>query len=130
MPDAGAGVVRFFPEGIDVPLSPGDSLLAHALRAGVPLLAPCGGESRCGKCRVGVAGAVKGGDDPGALTPAERAAGIRLACRCVPLSGEVSVTVLPESRPARLAAYLDGKDMAGDGPFLPLQRATAGCRPF
>ncbi|HEX9204953.1 MAG TPA: ASKHA domain-containing protein [Candidatus Deferrimicrobiaceae bacterium] len=130
MPDAGAGVVRFFPEGIDVPLSPGDSLLAHALRAGVPLLAPCGGESRCGKCRVGVAGAVKGGDDPGVLSPAERAAGIRLACRCVPLSGKVSVTVLPESRPARLAAYLDGKDMAGDGPFLPLQRAAAGCRPF
>jgi uncharacterized 2Fe-2S/4Fe-4S cluster protein (DUF4445 family) len=128
MADAGKGIVRFLPDGVDVPLSPGDSLLAHALRAGVPLLAPCGGESRCGKCRVGVAGAARGGDDPGALSPAERSAGVRLACRCVPLSGEVDVTVLPESRPARLAAYLDGKDMAGDGPFLPLQRATAGGR--
>ena len=130
MADAGKGTVRFLPERVDVPLSPGDSLLAHALRAGVPLLAPCGGESRCGKCRVGVAGAARGGDDPGVLSAAERSAGIRLACRCVPLSGEVAVTVLPESRPARLAAYLDGKDMAGDGPFLPLQRATSGGIPL
>jgi uncharacterized 2Fe-2S/4Fe-4S cluster protein (DUF4445 family) len=130
MPDPGKGIVRFLPEGVDVPLSPCDSLLAHALRAGVPLLAPCGGESRCGKCRVAVAGAARGGDDPGALSPADRSAGIRLACRCVPLSGVVAVTVLPESRPARLSAYLDGKDMAGDGPFLPLQRATPGGRPL
>jgi uncharacterized 2Fe-2S/4Fe-4S cluster protein (DUF4445 family) len=77
-----------------------------------------------------VEGPVDGGDDPGTLSPAERIAGVRLACRCVPLSGGVTVTVLPESRPARLAAYLDGKDMAGDGPFLPLPAPATGGRPL
>jgi len=130
MAEAGRGTVRFLPEGVSVALSPGESLLAHALRANVPLLAPCGGESRCGKCRVAAAGNARGGDDPGVLSPADLAAGVRLACRCVPLSGEVTVTVLPESRPARLAAYLDGKDMGGDVPFLPLQRAVPGGKPL
>ena len=130
MDKPGDGTVRFLPEGVSVPLSPGESLLAHALRAGVPLLAPCGGESRCGKCRVAVAGASRGGDDPGVLSPAELSAGVRLACRCVPLPGGATVTVLPESRPARLNAYLDGRDMAGEGPFLPLPRAVPGRKPL
>ena len=106
MPD-GPGAIRFLPNGVDVPLVPGESLLSHALRGGVPLLSPCGGESRCGKCRVLVTGEIRGGEEPGALTRAEIAAGIRLACRCFPSSGDVSVTILPGSRPARLAAYLD-----------------------
>ena len=117
--------IRFLPDGVDVPLVPGESLLAHALRGGVPLLAPCGGESRCGKCRVLVAGETRGGEDGGALTRAEIADGIRLACRCYPSGRDVSVTILPGSRPARLAAYLDGKDLAGDEPFLPLHRVAS-----
>jgi len=40
------------------------------------------------------------------------------------------VTVLPESRPARLAAYLDGKDLAGDEPFLPLFRTASEGNPL
>jgi uncharacterized 2Fe-2S/4Fe-4S cluster protein (DUF4445 family) len=40
------------------------------------------------------------------------------------------VTILPGSRPARLAAYLDGKDLAGDEPFLPLCRAASGGAPL
>jgi len=80
----GPGTIRFLPDGIDVPCVPGESLLSHALRGGVPLLSPCGGESRCGKCRVVVTGETRGGEDPGTLTRAEIAAGIRLACRCFP----------------------------------------------
>ncbi|MDP2658364.1 MAG: ASKHA domain-containing protein, partial [Candidatus Deferrimicrobium sp.] len=129
MPDE-PGSIRFLPDGVDVPRIPGESLLSHALRGGVPLLSPCGGESRCGKCRVLVAGDTRGGEDPGALTRAEIAAGIRLACRCFPSSGDVSVTILPGSRPARLAAYLDGKDLAGGEPFLPLSRAASGGAPL
>jgi len=126
----GPGVIRFLPEGIDVPFVPGESLLAHALRGGAPLLSPCGGENRCGKCRVLVSGGTRGGEDPGTLTRAEIAAGIRLACRCFPTEGNVSVTILPGSRPARLAAYLDGKDLAGDEPFLPLSRPVSGGAPL
>ncbi len=124
------GAIRFLPDGIDVPFVPGESLLAHALRGGVPLLSPCGGESRCGKCRVLVDGETRGGEDAGALTRAEVTSGIRLACRCFPTSSDVSVTVLPGSRPARLAAYLDGKDLAGDDPFLPLCRVASGGIPL
>ncbi len=125
------GGVRFLPEGVLVPLSAGESLLSHALRGGIPLLAPCGGESRCGKCRVVVRGETRGGDDPGILSPGEIAAGVRLACRCIPLGGGVvCVTILPETRPARLAAYIDGKDMGADGPFLPLVRCTAAGNPL
>ena len=128
--DEGTGTIRFLPEGIDVPFVPGESLLAHAIRGGVPLLSPCGGEGRCGKCRVRVSGGTRGGGDEGALTREEIASGIRLACRCFPSSGGVSVTVLPGSRPARLAAYLDGKDLGGDEPFLPLFRATSAGVPL
>lgn len=120
MGDPGKGILRFLPESASVRLSPGDTVLAHAIRSGVPILSPCGGEGRCGKCRVVVSGDVAGGDDPWALSPEDLRAGIRLACRCLPLEGEVAVTVLPESRPARLSAYIEGKEMAEDGPFLPL----------
>lgn len=124
------GSLRFLPEGTVVPLVFGETVLAHARKGGIPLLAPCGGEGRCGKCRVLVAGRTKGGDDPGVLSPEERGKGIRLACRCLPLSGEAIVTVPPESRPARLAAYIEGKDMAGDGPFAPLYPAAQTVKPL
>ncbi|MBF8258303.1 MAG: ferredoxin [Actinobacteria bacterium] len=120
MGDPREGILRFFPGNASAPLSPGDTILAHAIRAGIPILSPCGGEGRCGKCRVSVSGNVRGGDDPGVLSPEERSAGTRLACRCTPLGGEVGVTVLPESRPARLSAYIEGKETAEDGPYLPL----------
>jgi uncharacterized 2Fe-2S/4Fe-4S cluster protein (DUF4445 family) len=121
MPEADlpGGRLRFLPEGISAPLSPGETILAHAVRAGVSILSPCGGEGRCGKCRVAVSGRTTGGDDPGILSPEERRSGIRQACRCVPFSGEVDVTVLPESRPARLSAYIEGRELAEDGPYLP-----------
>ncbi len=128
MPDP--GTVRFLPEGAAIPAAFGETVLAHARRAGVPLLAPCGGEGRCGKCRVVVAGRTKGGDDPGVLSPDERRKGIRLACRCLPLPGDVTVTVPPESRPARLAAYIEGRDMAGEGPFAPLYSAPQAAKPL
>lgn len=120
MGDAREGTIRFFPEGISARVSTADTILAHAMRTGVPILSPCGGEGRCGKCRVIVSGNVRGGDDPGILSPEERGRGIRLACRCFPAGGDMGVTVLPESRPARLSAYIEGKDTALDGPFLPM----------
>ena len=32
--------------------APGETLLSVLQRAGVPVSAPCGGQGRCGKCRV------------------------------------------------------------------------------
>ena len=119
MGDSSGGRIRFLPEGVTTSLSPGETILAHAIRAGVAILSPCGGEGRCGKCRVAVTGNIRGDSDPGILSPEDRRSGIRLSCRCVPLDGEVGVTVLPESRPARLSAYIDGREMAENGPYLP-----------
>ncbi len=124
------GTLRFLPEDVSVPVAHGETILSHAIRAGVPLLSPCGGEGRCGKCRVIISGETAGGDDPGVLSETELAAGVRLACRCHPSAGALAVTVPPGSRPARLAAYLEGRDVAGDEPFLPLHAATGGRRPL
>ncbi|MCL5884178.1 MAG: ASKHA domain-containing protein [Deltaproteobacteria bacterium] len=130
MDDRGRGAIRFFPGGTLVPLIPGATVLAHARRGSVPLSAPCGGEGRCGKCRVRVEGPASGGDDPGILSREDRDAGIRLACRCIPRSRETAVTVLPESRPARLEAWIDGKDLLDEEPFVPLYPAPAAGNPL
>ena len=130
MSEPTTGTLRFLPEGICVPVTPGETILSHAIRAGISLLSPCGGEGRCGKCRVIVSGEAAGGDDPGFLAEADVQAGVRIACRCHPSTGEITVTVPPASRPARLAAYLEGRDISGDEPFLPLHAATGGRRPL
>lgn len=123
MPETGPDNVRFLPEDVAVPTAPGETVLSHAIRAGVALFAPCGGEGRCGKCRVLVTGDISGDDGP-ILSLKDAREGVRLACRCRPGSGEVTVTVPPESRPARLVAYLEGKDLGGDEPYFPLHAAT------
>ena len=130
MSDPAPGTIRFLPEDVSVPVAADESILSHAIRAGVPLLSPCGGEKRCGKCRVTVAGRAEGGDDPGILSGADLRAGVRLACRCRPLAGDITVTVPPESRPAKLSAYLEGRDLAEDEPILPLHAATGGRIPL
>lgn len=74
----------------------GTTVLRAAQAAGVPLDAVCGGEGRCGRCRIIAAGALS------ATTPAEReliaeadrAAGVRLACRARVL-GDVRVRMEP-----------------------------------
>ncbi len=130
MADKNTGILRFLPENVSVPVVPGETILLHAIRGGVPILAPCGGESRCGKCRVLVNGESSGGDDPGILPETDRRAGVRLACRCRPAGERMTVTVLPESRPARLAAYLEGRDTGEDEAFLPLHAATGKGKPL
>lgn len=58
--------------------------LSKVLReAGVPMSLPCGGAGRCGKCRVRAEGELSPYDpeELALLTPEERSAGIRLACR-------------------------------------------------
>jgi len=130
MSDPKPASLRFLPEDTTVPVGDGDTILSHAIRAGVPILSPCGGEGRCGKCRVIVSGKTEGGEDPGILSAAELQAGVRLACRCRPSSGDITVTVPPGSRPARLAAYIEGRDFAGEEPFLPLHAATGKRKPL
>ena len=55
---------------------------------------PCGGKGRCGKCRVRASGGLSplSSAEREALTPAEQAAGVRLAC-CTRILGDAQVTV-------------------------------------
>ncbi len=55
--------VRFLPDEIVVDAVPGETLLAAARRAGVPLASACGGEAGCTTCRVIVVEGA-GGTDP------------------------------------------------------------------
>ncbi len=74
--------VTFEPSGRRVSCPPGTDWLEAARRAGIGLVATCGGQGRCGKCRV--LPAVSGAPLPEErrhLTPTELAQGYRLACR-------------------------------------------------
>jgi adenylate cyclase len=78
--------VRFLPDEIVVDAAPGETLLAAARRAGVPLASACGGEAACTTCRVVV---VEGGDglappppeEAAVLAPLGSDAALRLGCR-------------------------------------------------
>jgi len=127
----GSRTVRFLPEESEAPLDPGRTLLEHAAAAGVDIFAPCAGKGRCGKCRVKVLGENRWGDDPDVLSLDEVKRGVRLACRCHPLpGGVVEVDVPGASRPARLNAFLDGRETEGRGPFEPRPPLPGGKHPL
>jgi uncharacterized 2Fe-2S/4Fe-4S cluster protein (DUF4445 family)/DNA-binding GntR family transcriptional regulator len=74
-----------------------NALLGGAILAtGLPLEQPCAGRGTCGKCRVLVEGELSPPDEVERkrLTPAELAAGYRLACRAR-LKGDATVTLAP-----------------------------------
>lgn len=81
--------VDFQPLGRRASADPGATLLEVARIAGVALQATCGGAGTCGSCRVQ---RISGDLTPETeverleLDPAERAAGLRLACQARPLT--------------------------------------------
>lgn len=73
------------------------SLLGEAIMVtGLPLEQPCAGRGTCGQCKVLVEGSLGPPDEAELklLSPAEQAAGYRLACRAR-VQGDVSVTLSP-----------------------------------
>ena len=86
--------VIFEPEGQQVTVPVGTTLLDAANAAGVRIDAPCGGVGRCGACRVVASGELSPltADEGDVLGGAGVAAGKRLACRARAL-GAVTVTV-------------------------------------
>ncbi len=100
------------PVGCRIGIQPGETLLDAARRAGVELVAVCGGAGSCGKCRVRlVAGQLS------APTPAEMrvlgAAGLdsgyRLACQARPLT-DVKVDIPPDSLSASQRLQIEGQE--------------------
>ena len=88
--------VVFEPDGKSVRVEEGASVLDACRAAGIQIDAVCGGEGKCGRCRVRIEGPHS--EAPSALLSAEEVrAGVSLACLTKVL-GSISVEVLPRSR--------------------------------
>ncbi|MHB1315789.1 MAG: ASKHA domain-containing protein [Christensenellales bacterium] len=79
----------------------GGNILRILSNHGIMLSSPCGGNGRCGKCKVKVSGNVSGvtEQEQSLLTRAELESGIRLACCCF-LLGNARVEI--EESPAEI----------------------------
>jgi uncharacterized 2Fe-2S/4Fe-4S cluster protein (DUF4445 family) len=113
--------ITFQPLGRRVPAAEGQTILAAAHDAGVPLASVCGGAGTCGRCQVRlVRGTVSppGEDEAALLTPGEIAAGYRLACQAQVLS-DLELEVPTES-----LAVAQRLQVAGELPAVPLEPAV------
>ncbi len=123
--------IKFLPHNRDIAVQEGASLIRAAMEAGVHINASCGGEGVCGKCRVIVeSGEVAGGFSQ-QLSPADRAKGVRLACRStitqdvvvrVPVESTIDASVLGQGYVPRHTArirQMDLNDLKEQGLFLP-----------
>ena len=105
--------IRFEPSGVTIHIDAGKTLLEAAMAAGVEIEAVCGGRGTCGKCRVLATGglAPATSSELAKLTPAELAAGYRLACQAV-IEADTQVVVPEESRISRVSILSEGVQRA------------------
>jgi uncharacterized 2Fe-2S/4Fe-4S cluster protein (DUF4445 family) len=105
-------IIDLEPIGRRVAVEPGTDLLSAAQRAGVDLVAACGGVGICGTCLVRL---VSGQLTPPSLTEEEElgrdrlAEGYRMACQAEPLS-DVRLDIPPESLPVAQKMQIDGRE--------------------
>jgi uncharacterized 2Fe-2S/4Fe-4S cluster protein (DUF4445 family) len=86
--------VTFLPSGLTVEVRPGVTLLDVAEAAGVEIDAPCGGQGRCGRCKVTVQGDGVARRASAHLSAEEAAEGVALACKAV-VEGDAVVAIPP-----------------------------------
>jgi uncharacterized 2Fe-2S/4Fe-4S cluster protein (DUF4445 family) len=87
-------IVVFKPSGQVLEVEVGTLLSDAAVEAGVPLNLPCGGQGRCGRCRVKVEHGTVSHRSAARLTSAEREEGWALGCQAV-IKGD-AVVFVPE----------------------------------
>ena len=93
--------VKFLPSGVTADVRPGTTLLAAALRAGVPVRTRCGGRAGCLMCKVKVLDpAAASRPSPAELRKLGEGSPWRLACQTVPLR---DLTVQVPEDPLRAA---------------------------
>jgi uncharacterized 2Fe-2S/4Fe-4S cluster protein (DUF4445 family) len=108
----GKFIVDLEPIGRRIEVDPGTNLLEAAQKAGVDLVASCGGIGICGTCRVRI---TQGEVTPITLTEEESLdaaqfeAGFRLACQTEPLS-DVRLDIPPGSLTAVQQMQVEGKE--------------------
>jgi uncharacterized 2Fe-2S/4Fe-4S cluster protein (DUF4445 family) len=101
----------FQPMGRRVDVAPDSTLLEAAQKAGIGLIAICGGQGVCGRCMIRVmSGPVSSvtETEEDELVPEEIAAGFRLACQAR-IKGAVLVNVPPESLDAVQRTQVEGQ---------------------
>lgn len=92
--------VKFLPDEKHIYVIKGTSVFEAANRAGILITAPCGGEGKCGKCRIK---ALKGqlneptGREKAVLTPEDIKKGFRLSCQAL-IQGECELEAPASSR--------------------------------
>ncbi len=106
------------PDGQTGEVRTGATVRDALAQLGVDVIAPCGGEGTCGKCRVQATGdlAPPTREEVALFTSAQLASGLRLACQAQ-IQGRVEVTVPASSRPAAMRIVLEGT--ARDVPVAP-----------
>jgi len=104
--------IDFEPIGRRINSLEGETILETAQRAGIGLVAICGGAGTCGRCVVQLrAGELtpSTSDEIRKLTHVQRDQGYRLACQCRPLSN-VRLHVPPASLTATQRAQIEGRE--------------------
>lgn len=107
--------VKFLPHDRCITVRRGENLIKTAMEAGVHINASCGGEGVCGKCRV----LVEQGDTEGGISelisPDDREAGYRLACKSticsdtvirIPVESDVDTFALKRTATSRRTARI------------------------
>jgi len=101
--------IEFLPDKRQISVSPGASVAEAAEQAEIALETPCGGEGRCGKCRIKIVGPAPPptAEEMLLLGPDLVQAGIRLACRCRP-QADLRVYIPPQSRRIEQSILVEG----------------------
>jgi len=109
--------VLFRPEGKTVEVATGTPLSDAIVQAGSGLNLPCGGQGRCGRCRVVVESGPVERRGSSRLSPLELEQGYALACQTT-VQGDLQVFIPPQEAILR---HLPSEKAAGEVPTLPVE---------
>src|SRR5512142_245875 len=90
-----SAVVRILPEGKIIEVKSGSSLLDALKASGVGIDIPCGGQGRCGRCKVQVAAGSVDAPATALIKPSLAAEGWVLACQST-VTGDATIVVPPQ----------------------------------
>ncbi|MDD3398380.1 MAG: ASKHA domain-containing protein [Candidatus Methanomethylophilaceae archaeon] len=83
--------VNFYPGRRSIRVEAGTSIWEAAMRLGVRIPGPCGGQGSCGKCKV-VCSGLTGDEGRASIDQSDWVSGVRLACRTL-VYGDLEVVV-------------------------------------
>ena len=107
-------IIDMEPLGRRAEISPGETLLDAARKAGVEIVSLCGGDGWCGSCKIRLAsGELEEPtlDELAVLTDEELAEGIRLACQSIPLS-DIKIEIPPDSLSTPQRLQTEGQELS------------------